>query len=254
MKNSMQNHPWTKQENSLVDKYFRTNMNELTLFTKLIKINPLRTFKSITRKIEDMKADGNIKDREKTLNSLKVGYMDIEATQLVGNFGIILSWAIKEKNKKEIAHDVVNKKELFNGTMDKRVVTSLLKELDKYDVIYAHYGSERRFDYPFIRTRAYKHGLQNMLPKKNTQFLLDTYDIAKNKLKLHSNRLDAIAEAVGITKVKKTPLSGDIWNKATYGDNKALKYILDHNIKDVKLLEAVHKKLEPIEKKMYRSV
>jgi hypothetical protein len=65
---------------------------------------------------------------------------------------------------------------------------------------------------------------------------MDTYPIARNKLKLHSNRLDSIAQALNITKVKKTPLSSEHWMKGALGNPDALKYILKHNRKSFCIL------------------
>jgi uncharacterized protein YprB with RNaseH-like and TPR domain len=114
--------------------------------------------------------------------------------------------------------------------------------MGKYDIIYAHYGSDRRFDIPFIRTRALKHNMEGLIPKRNQLFIMDTYPISRNKLKLHSNRLDSIGEHLGC-KTGKTRLSPNMWQRAAIGDKKALDYIVDHNKKDVQLLEEIHKRI-----------
>ena len=76
----------------------------------------------------------------------------------------------------------------------------------------------------------------------------------KNKLKLHNNRLGSIGEAVGIEDVEKTPLKAKVWQKAALGCPDALEYIAEHNKADVDLLEAIHLKLEKVERKIYRSM
>ena len=130
----------------------------------------------------------------------------------------------------------------------------LLDAFNNYDVLYTHYGSDRRFDLPFIRTRAYANGLEHKLPGYMDKFIMDTYPIARNKLKLHSNRLGVIADILGITDVKKTQLSPKIWMLASAGHPKALAYIQDHNKKDVLLLQKVHQKLRIIESQNFRSM
>lgn len=40
----------------------------------------------------------------------------------------------------------------------------------------------------------------------------------------------------------------DIWIDATYGDPEALKYVLDHNVRDVFILEELHNRLYPFSK------
>jgi uncharacterized protein YprB with RNaseH-like and TPR domain len=245
---------WTKEEQDEINKYWGSTITELALYKKLHALNPSRTFKAISRRLEDMKADGYKRSKDSAMNNLRVGYLDIEANNLNADFGYMLSWVMKEKDKPKIYYDVVNKKDLLDYKFDSVILKSLLKTMNDFDVIYAHYGSDRRFDIPFIRTRAYKNEMQHLLPAKNTLYIMDTYPIARNKLKLHSNRLDSIAQALNITKVKKTPLSSEHWMKGALGNPDALKYILKHNINDVLILEAVHKKLELIETKLYRSI
>jgi uncharacterized protein YprB with RNaseH-like and TPR domain len=193
------------------------------------------------------------KDAEACYNNLRVGYLDIEATNLAANFGYILSWYIKEKGKNHYDYAVITKKEIQSYDFDRRVVGELLEAMKNYSVLYVHYGSDRRFDIPFIRTRAFVNGLQKMLPDYMDVFIMDTYPIARNKLKLNSNRLGTIAEALGV-KDKKTPLCGRQWTLAAIGDEDALKYIALHNKKDVDVLEKVHEKLAYIERPLYRSM
>lgn len=245
---------WTKEEVKVIDRYFRTNITEMTLYKHLYKINPHRTYEAMMRKLRRCKEEGRERDFKSAQKSLKIGYLDIEASALNGTFGIILSWFIKERNKNNYDSSVITKKELFNYEFDKRVVIELLNAIKKYDVLYTHYGCDRRFDIPMIRTRAYRHELQNMLPVYMEKFIMDTWPIARNKLRLHSNRLDAIGEAVGIKHVKKTPISPRKWELAHFGHPDALKYVVSHNKRDVQLLEAIHKKLETIEKPIYRSM
>ena len=244
---------WTEEENNCLGNYFSGNMSVLTLLTKLNKINPTRTYEAMMTKIRHMRELGFTRQRENLNKQMRVGYLDIEATQLNASFGFMLSWCIKTQNKNEYCSAVVTKKELFDEKFDYRITKELLTAMKKYDILYAHYGSDRRFDVPFIRTRAYVNQLQDMLPDKNELYIGDTYPIARNKLKLHSNRLDAIGEIIGVS-AKKTPLSAKIWQRASYGNKNALAYISDHNKKDVQLLEQIHLKLQRIENKTFHSI
>ena len=98
------------------------------------------------------------------------------------------------------------------------------------------HNSNGRCDMPYLRTRALKHGL--VFPKHGEIYFSDTYPMAKNYLRLHSNRQDCISEALrGVT--IKTRMSPDTWINAVIGFKKeSLKYILDHNIKDTYECEA----------------
>ena len=86
------------------------------------------------------------------------------------------------------------------------------------------------------------------------KFILDTYPIARNKLRLNSNRLGTIGEALGIENVKKTPLSHKHWQLAGAGNPESLKYIMIHNKRDVQLLERIRLRLKSIERPIYRSI
>jgi len=54
----------------------------------------------------------------------KVGFLDIEASNLKANFGIMLSYCILPAGgkQKDILSGVISKKDLHSGTMDKRIV------------------------------------------------------------------------------------------------------------------------------------
>lgn len=245
---------WTKDEMDLMSRYFTSAMTDMKLYENLSILGTGRTYEAMSRKLRYMRSEGWIKNKDAALKKLRVGYLDIETTNLAANFGIILCWYIKEKGKEKYDFGCVTKQELFDFKEDKRIVAELLDALKNYDVIYTHYGADRRFDIPFIRTRAIQHGLEDKLPKYMEKFIFDTWLIAKNKLRLHSNRLDVIAEACNIKTIHKTPLSPSIWNKARYGHPESMKYVMDHNKQDVRLLEAVHAKLEFVERPIYKSI
>jgi uncharacterized protein YprB with RNaseH-like and TPR domain len=250
----MSGFPWGDAEEKELVKYFNTRILLPTLYTRIHNINPKRTYEAVGRKVRRWQAMGWVKVGVKALEDLRVGYLDIEATHLNADFGFILSWYIKARGKRYFDYSVITKKEIFNEEFDRRLILELMKAFKNYDVIYTHWGADRRFDIPYIRTRAYAHGLQHLLPKKFEIFLMDTWPIARNKLKLHNNRLDSIAEAVGVKGVKKTPLSGKTWVLASVGNKKKLEYVLEHNRHDVIMLERIHKKLKPIERPIYRSI
>ena len=244
---------WTKKEMDELERYFKTNITQMTLYQRIHKINPKRPYGTISRTLRKMAADGWTRSKDTALKNLRVGYLDIEATNLKANFGFILSWYIKEKGKNHFDSSYVTRKEILTYKFDKRVVSELMAAMKEYDVLYTHYGSDWRFDVPFIRTRAFVHGIEDELPQFMDNFIMDTYPIARSKLKLHSNRLGVIAETLGV-KTEKTPVSAKQWQLAHVGNAKAMKYVLDHNKKDVIILEGVHKKLEKVERPIYRSI
>lgn len=174
-----------------------------------------------------------------TKSGEKIGFLDIETSNLDANFGIILTYCIK--TGKTILHDQITPEDIKKYPPDKtdrRLVKHLISDILTFDRIVTHYG--RRFDIPFIRTRALMNGID--FPYYGSISNDDTWTIARRKLKLNSNRQDTIDRALfGAT--NKTRVAFQYWIGATRGDAKSLNYILDHNKRDVIALERIWKKL-----------
>ena len=155
---------WTQKEQVVMEKYFCSGITEMTLYKKLFKLNPHRTYEAMTRRLRKMRTDGWERDKDKAFKHLRIGYLDIEATNLNANFGYMISWYIKKEGKNEYDFSVIKKSEINNYDFDKRLTKELLAAMRNYDVLYTHYGADRRFDIPFIRTRAYAHGVEEDIP------------------------------------------------------------------------------------------
>lgn len=177
----------------------------------------------------------------------RIGYLDIETTQLNGDYGFMLSWCIKEKDGK-IYYDVISKKDLSSYSFDYRIVKSLIGQLKSFKIIITYYGD--RFDLPFIRTRALYHKLE--FPAYGEIYTWDLYWTVRSKLKLSRNTLENACRLVGIE--GKTHLDSLVWMKASLGESTALKTVLEHNKADVEILEALHNQLEPFRKWLKRSI
>lgn len=251
----MLNSRWSDKEKKELVKFFDSSWTPMTLYKRINKINPNRSYEAVMRAIRRYKSEKGYSQKCKdALKKLRIGYLDIEATNLNASFGFMLSWYIKKDGKDEYDWGLITKEEIFNLTFDKRILKKLLKALDHYDILYTHYGIDGRFDIPFIRTRAFVHNMEDLLPDYMEKIILDTYMIARRKLRLHSNRLDVIATTLGIKNISKTRLEPIIWTKASAGDMESLLYIKKHNKIDVKLLEKIHHKLRKIERPIYRSM
>lgn len=177
----------------------------------------------------------------------KIGYLDIEVDNLKANFGTMLSWAIKEREG-NVTYDAITKDELFEGTVDERIVKSLIDELKKYRIIVTYYGTG--MDIPYIRTKALFYGID--FPGYGELYHWDLYYTVRNKLQLSRNSLAVATEYLGI--VGKTPLKAEIWNRAKYGDPEAIDNVVEHNIGDVEILEELHNRLAPFRKWIKNSV
>jgi len=172
----------------------------------------------------------------------RVGFLDIETSNLDANFGIIYTYCIKDSRSSRIYYDLITKEDIDKypaDKTDKRVVQHLTQDFLLFDRIVTHYG--RRFDIPFIRTRALVCGVD--FPYFGSISNDDTWCIARRKLKLNSNRQDIIDRTLFGT-TNKTRVEAKYWIAAQRGNKKALNYILDHNKRDVIALERVWNKLK----------
>ncbi len=168
----------------------------------------------------------------------RIGFLDIETSNLDADFGIIISYCIKVKGENKIYQGVINKDDLKRNEIDKRIVKKLVNDLNNFDTIVGFYST--RFDLPYIRTRALVCKIP--FPNYGTIKHKDIYYISRNKLKLHSNRQESVCRTI-LGTTEKTHLISKYWIGALRGDEQSLRYILDHNKKDVFDLERIYDKL-----------
>ena len=183
----------------------------------------------------------------------KVGFLDIESTGLKANWDHMICYCIKELDG-GILERSVTPKEIRNFIFDQNVVKQLCKDIRKFDRIVVHFGTDRKFDIPFIRSRAlYWQATMREQGKSGTEFdfplykeirVTDTYTMARAKLCLHRNRLETICQHLKIP-AKGHRLEPDIWQKARSGSKESIHWILEHCREDVISLEAVWKELIP---------
>lgn len=167
----------------------------------------------------------------------KIGYLDIEATNLKADFGIVICWVIRYAKTKKLIERCITPREL-KTCLDKKVIEELIRVLPRFDRIIAHYGS--RFDVPFLRSRALSLGLD--FPEYKSLWQTDTWRIARSVLCISSNRLGNVANLLGI-KQQKTRITSEHWLKALTGRKESLDYILKHCRIDVNILAQVYEKL-----------
>jgi hypothetical protein len=165
----------------------------------------------------------------------RIGLLDIEASSLVANFGVMLSWVIKDFNSDYVYYDIITPDDVKQGKKDKRVVQSCVESICQFDRIVCHYI---KFDVRFTRTRALTHNIP--FPPFGQIYGSDTWRMAKDRLCLNSNRQDTVAETLQHLNIK-TRCHPQVWLDVQFGTPKeqkaALSYVLDHNYKDVLQLE-----------------
>ncbi len=168
-----------------------------------------------------------------------IASFDLETTNLDPMFGILLCAVIKPWGLDDKVV-LVNEE---RGADDGIVVRRTLEELQKYEILVAHNGVF--FDRKYINGRALYHGYKPLNPRGK---LIDPWRIAKNHLNFRGNSLDRLSDFLGCEH-SKTVVDGETWNRAgfergyTERGDAALRYVVDHCVRDVDVLEEVADKM-----------
>jgi uncharacterized protein YprB with RNaseH-like and TPR domain len=178
---------------------------------------------------------------EKEEGPYKIGSLDIETSNLNADYGVILTWCIKDHDTGEIYNDQISEEDLAlyePGEDDTRIVASLIEAMMKFDELVTWYGA--RFDIPFIRTRA--NICKVDFPKYGAIKHKDLWFTCRGKLKLSSNRLENACKVI-LGKSTKTRLDAKHWRAAQRGNKESLAYVLTHNKHDVEDLKKIYEKI-----------
>lgn len=175
--------------------------------------------------------------------TIKILAYDIEASNLSADFGIILCVGFKEVGKGKA--DVLNILHYTDKSGDlikaeKELLKDVSKRLLDCDAWLTHYGTW--YDNVFVNTRLLYHKLP-VLPPNFAH--MDTWKIARNRLKLRNNRLITISDFLG-TKDEKNAIKPEQWIRALGGHKKSMDYIVEHCRRDVLVLEEVYERLKPL--------
>ncbi len=178
-----------------------------------------------------------IKDRQK---KEKIGFYDLECSNLDADFGIILSYCILDNDTGEILANTIHKDDVMSakaGDEDRVLVQQCVTDLLKFDKLVGYYS--KRFDMPYIRARALVTGVE--FPPYGAIVHIDLYDLIKHKFKLSSRRLENACRVL-LGHTTKTRIDAKYWRAGTRGDEASLAYILDHNKRDVLDLKELYDK------------
>jgi hypothetical protein len=119
---------------------------------------------------------------------------------------------------------------------DAKLLKELLKVVACADELVAHNGD--KFDLPWLRARCLKHGLQP-LPNYKT---VDTLAWARRLFRFNSNKLDYIAQFLGVG--AKTSTEFGLWRRVVVDrDRGALDEMVRYCAQDVRILEGVWDRL-----------
>lgn len=169
----------------------------------------------------------------------RVGYLDIECTNLNADFGFILCYCIKVAGEDTIVEGCVTAEDV-RVDLDKQLLKKLVKDIESFDRTIGFYSS--RFDIPFIKTRCFMQGVS--FPPFGSRYHKDLYFAARRNIKASSRGLENLGRIM-LGKSSKTRIENKHWIHASQGQKKSLAYVLDHCRKDVIDTEKVHKAFEP---------
>lgn len=235
---------WTTAEEAfLTAQLLNTKKSRLALYQSFVKkFGFSRSLDSVQRKITRLQANGVVPYRKLVEDALRIGFADIEASDLQGNFGFMLSYYIKPRGENTFYHALATSKELRSTTHeeDYRVVKQFLSDLQHFDVLYFFYGQDYLFDSRFLRARIVANGLeQDYQAIEHEVYLRDIWPIIKQKFAFSNNRQITVADHFKIP-IEKTQVLPRLWRQARRGDPKALKYVDEHNKRDVLQLEQLY--------------
>lgn len=149
----------------------------------------------------------------------------------------MLCWSAKWLFEDKVHHDRLNSREVVKQD-DKRISKSLWRLIDQADIVIAHNGD--KFDIRKMNTRFILNGIKPPSPYQS----IDTLKHARRRLSLSSNRLDYIAQVLGVG--RKIDTGGfDLWDQSIKGNEEALKKMDEYCQRDVELLEEVYLELRP---------
>jgi len=121
---------------------------------------------------------------------------------------------------------------------DKDLVTFFERIIATADIVVGHNAD--RFDNPVFNTRLLAHGFKPIPPFKS----FDTKKISKNKFHLPSNKLDDIADFLGIER-KLAHTGKHMWFGCEQGNASDWKMMKSYNKRDVLILDKVLDKILP---------
>ena len=184
----------------------------------------------------------------------RVGFLDIECSDLDPSHGIIYTYCIKDGQSSKIYSCVLEKKDVAKwgtvGKEDTRVLKQLIKDLEHFDRIVTHYGS--RFDLGYIRTRALVCGLE--FPAYGQYSQTDTWQILKTKFRAMRSKSLKNSVATFFGDSDKTSFHGKYTRGAVRCEPWALNYILKHNKIDVLETEKLYNLIKPYIKETQSSI
>lgn len=146
--------------------------------------------------------------------------------------GYTISWAAKWLGEKEVMFDSI-----YNNSA-KNMIKKIHKLMDEADAV-IHYNG-KKFDIPILNKEFLLHGL----PPPSPVAQIDLLHTVRRQFKLSSNKLDFVAQSLGIGSKEKHK-GFQLWVGCMNKDPDSWKVMEKYNKQDVVLLEQLYHKLLP---------
>lgn len=152
----------------------------------------------------------------------------------------MLCWAAKWHKSVNVYYDALwfhTKSGKFSPKAEKKMVKAVWKMLDEADIVVAHNGD--RFDVAKMNAKFFEYGMTPPSPYRT----VDTLKVARSRFGFPSNKLDYIIQL----KEKGAKLKTDfqLWIDVMAGDKDQCERMMEYNIEDVNILEAVYTDMLP---------
>lgn len=145
--------------------------------------------------------------------------------------GYVLCYSAKWAGSNEIMFDSVH-----NST-PKNMLAGIYELMDEADAI-VHYNGTR-FDIPTLNKEFLMNGFAPPSPAKQ----IDLYLTVRKQFRFLSNKLDYVAQQLGLGKKKETTF--ELWVGCMRGDEDAWAKMEEYNVQDTILLEEVYNVVKP---------
>ncbi len=175
----------------------------------------------------------------------KIMILDIESSGLKADFANCFCFGYMWHGAKQ-AHilstldvvDTCKSCRRVDTAQDAKLMKLVYDKISEADMVVTWYG--KVFDWKFLNTRMLEAGLPPLPDLPHVDLLFT----AKHHLALTSNRLANVQEFLRLPTAK-TQLTKRVWRRAQAGHVGDIKYIIDHCIKDVLVLDQTYQKLKP---------
>lgn len=147
--------------------------------------------------------------------------------------GYVLCWSAKWLGEEEIYFDSVHR------SGEKRMLKRIHKLLGEADAVIHYNGAS--FDIPTLNKEFLTKGMPPPAPYRQ----IDLLTVVRKHFRFTSNKLDHVAQQLGVGKKKGNEAGFELWIQCMAGNPAAWAKMEEYNTNDVVLLEGVYYKLLP---------